>query len=195
MSSWDHDSDLERWYHSSKQAWRHTDEWPSWSEARLDTEAHVTMLEKQVADLRTNVTQLTTRLEKNEACSRTHQAVIAQLEDLASRKEDLQFVVDARRRGIQLDEFQTRQISSGSQNAARRLLPVAIQDAPRRQSIPQVDPWQDFAARRQGNPPGGDTVAAAPQICSTLHSSHRASVISRTVLNRWKTFNIDGLAQ
>jgi hypothetical protein len=170
MSSWDHDSDPERWYHSSKQAWRHTEEWPSWSEARLDTEAHVTYLEKQVADLRTNVTQLTTRLEKVEVCSLNHEALIALLSERGSQRQDLQFVVEARRRGILPDERR------------HGILPVAVHDAPRRQGNLPVDPWQGAAARRHGILPGGVHVAACPQICSTLHSRHKASVISPTVL-------------
>ena len=187
MSSWDQDSDPQRWYHSSKQAWRHTDEWPSWSEARLDTEAHVTYLEKQVADLRTNVTQLTTRLEKAEVCSLNHEAWIALLSERGSQRQELQFVVEARSRGTVPDVRRQGTLPVAVQDAPRRqsilevdpwqdagareqgTLPVAVQDAPRRQSILQVDAWQDAAARRQAILQGG--VAAGPQL---QHSAQQA---------------------
>jgi hypothetical protein len=113
-----------------------------------------------VVDLRTNVTQLTSRLKELEACSGTQQALIAQL------SERLQFVVEARSRGIVPDERR------------QGTLPVAVQDAPRL----RVDTWQDGAARRQGNLQGKVHIAAGPQNCSTLHSSHNASVISPTSL-------------
>jgi hypothetical protein len=112
-------------------------------------------------------TWLATRLEEVEACTRNQQALIAQLIERGSQQEEFQFLVP-RRHGILPDERR------------HGILPVEVHDAARRHGILPGEVHD--AARRHGILPGGVHVAARLPICSTLHSSHLASVISPTVL-------------
>jgi uncharacterized coiled-coil protein SlyX len=203
MSSWNHGSYPEGSYHSGKKAWSSTDDWPSWSVARLESEAHVAYLEGQVANLHSAITKLTDKLEEQ-------QAQIDHLMERACQQDELQFVVEQRRRGIPdqgrhgippvaltqnilaVDPWQDAAALRHSSLPGRvvdrkqSILPV---DALRRevlqaavQSIRQVDPWHNAAAQRQVISPGGVHEAGSLNKCSTLHSSQLGQVISPTLL-------------
>jgi hypothetical protein len=200
MSSWNHGSYPEGSYHSGKKAWSSTDDWPSWSVARLESEAHINYLDGQVANLQSAITQLTDKLE-------TQQAQIDHLMERACKQDELQFVVEQRKRGISdqgrqgippvaltqnilaVDPWQDAAALKHSRLPGRVVDRKQSDDAIRReirqaaiQSIQQMDPWHNAAAQRQVISPGGVHEAGSLNKCSTLHSSHLGTEISPTLL-------------